>query len=208
MKRRFQIIGLSFGWFALIAQLVLTIQNREIPLLEAAMRYFGYFTILTNILVALYFTAAVVNSENRALHIFHSPSAKTAITAFIGIVGIVYHAILRDLWHPNGFQLLADQLLHTVMPLYMLMYWLFTIQKSPVKIKSVFVWLCYPVIYLLATLASGHFTGFYPYPFLNVTEIGISHVLRNIGFVAGATVLMMIILIVIQTIFRRFIKLS
>ncbi|MEO7961116.1 MAG: hypothetical protein ABIR19_06205, partial [Ginsengibacter sp.] len=41
------------GWFALLSQLYLILQNRVAPVFETVIRYFSFFTILTNILVAV-----------------------------------------------------------------------------------------------------------------------------------------------------------
>ncbi|HMI79175.1 MAG TPA: hypothetical protein VK484_10285 [Ferruginibacter sp.] len=41
------------GWFALIGQFYLIIENRVASLAETITRYFGFFTILTNIIVAV-----------------------------------------------------------------------------------------------------------------------------------------------------------
>ncbi|TVQ16682.1 MAG: hypothetical protein EA364_00100, partial [Balneolaceae bacterium] len=40
-----------------------------------------------------------------------------------------------------------------------------------------FSWLLYPVLYLLFILIIGNFSGFYPYPFLDVAELGIGKVM-------------------------------
>lgn len=47
-------IALSIlGWFALGSQLYLIIQNRIVSVPETVVRYFSFFTILTNLLVAI-----------------------------------------------------------------------------------------------------------------------------------------------------------
>ncbi len=49
-------IATIIAWFAVIVQFYLNIVNRANPIPEVIMRFFSYFTILTNILVALCFT--------------------------------------------------------------------------------------------------------------------------------------------------------
>ena len=75
------------GWFAVVLQLVLMLQNKDAPSGETLVRFFSFFTILTNILVAVYFTlqCAVVNTHRNQL-IFSSVAA-TAITVCILVVG-------------------------------------------------------------------------------------------------------------------------
>ncbi len=56
-RRTFDRIGAFLGWFAVLVQFVLMIQNRQAGVGETIVRFFSFFTILTNSLVAAYFTA-------------------------------------------------------------------------------------------------------------------------------------------------------
>ena len=52
------------------------------------------------------------------------------------------------------------------------------------------VWLLYPALYLAYALIRGRLEGFYPYPFINVTELGYGKVMTNaaallVVFMAG-----------------------
>ena len=53
-------IGTIIGWFAILLQLYLIIENRVLSLPGTIVQFFSYFTILTNILVALYFTVLLL----------------------------------------------------------------------------------------------------------------------------------------------------
>ena len=63
-KRIYIIVVAVIGWFALISQLYLIIENRIASVPETIVRYFSYFTILTNILVALCATAVALKSKS------------------------------------------------------------------------------------------------------------------------------------------------
>ncbi len=52
-------LGFTFCWMALIVQFILMMQNRVVGEFETIVRFFSYFTILSNLLVALSFTAEV-----------------------------------------------------------------------------------------------------------------------------------------------------
>lgn len=54
MRRNFEILGMCAGWFAVLAQLYLMLQNREAGLGENLMRFISYFTIHTNTLVPFF----------------------------------------------------------------------------------------------------------------------------------------------------------
>ncbi|MGY3055183.1 phosphoglycerol transferase MdoB-like AlkP superfamily enzyme [Pedobacter sp. UYEF25] len=197
MKVKFDVIGLCLGWFAIITQFVLMFQHRQTDIAEMVIRFFSFFTILTNISVALYFTTSAFKLKKNMFKWLLSKGALTAITAFILIVGIVYQVALRNVWHPTGLQRVIDELLHTIIPSYVLIYWFFNVDKNDLQLKPIWRWLLYPLIYLIFILLRGRFSGYYPYPFLNVAQIGYERTLVNIGIVLGTTLVMLTILLII-----------
>lgn len=56
MKRIASFLLSVIAWFAVTAQYYLILENSPTPKLETTLRFFSYFTILTNSLVALCFT--------------------------------------------------------------------------------------------------------------------------------------------------------
>ena len=134
--------------------------------------YISFFTILTNLLVAVAFTTRFAAPHTKMSNYFFKPSTLAAITLYIVVVGLVYNVVLRWLWQPRGLQLLADNLLHVVTPVLCLLYWLLFYLKSRLRWQGVFSWLWYPGIYLVYALIRGAVTNQYPYPFINAAEIG------------------------------------
>lgn len=196
MKKKMELVGLVFGWFAVIAQFIVMLQNRVADVPETIIRFFSFFTILTNILVALYFTSKFFGIVKGPFSIFSKRSTLTALTAFILLVGIVYQVILRGIWEPTGLQRIIDELLHTIIPVYFLVYWFLYANPSDIKFRPTLNWLAYPLFYFFYVIFRGHFSGFYPYPFLNVTEIGYSGVAKSFVAICGFTVLLMVLLVV------------
>ena len=174
LQRNLSILFAIIVWFAVLAQFYLIIENRVAPVTETIIRFFSFFTILTNILVAVYFTIKALGRDQ-----LDKAGLLTAITVYITIVGLVYQVLLRHIWQPTGLQMVVDELLHSVNPLLVISYWYLFEKKFFVQYKEVFKWMIYPVVYLLYILTRGSFSGFYPYPFINVSEIGISQTLLN-----------------------------
>jgi hypothetical protein len=56
-------------------------------------------------------------------------------------------------------------------------------------------WLIYPVGYAAYSLLHGAVTGFYPYPFLDVTQLGYERVLLNMGVLTAAFAVLGLILV-------------
>lgn len=175
----FLMAGIGAGWFALIAQLYLTIVNNAIPVMESVIRYFSYFTILTNIMVVLCFTLLLFNFGKNEERFFLKPKVLAAVTVYISVVGIVYNLILRFTWQPKGLQLIVDELLHAFIPVLFVVYWLIFAPKSTLKWTDAFAWLIYPLVYLIFILVRGDVSGFYPYPFMDVGVLGYNKVALN-----------------------------
>ncbi len=173
-KRNLSLIFAIIVWFAILAQFYLIIENRVAPVPETIIRFFSFFTILTNILVAVYFTRNALGRNQ-----FDKAGKLTAITIYITIVGLVYQVLLRHIWQPTGLQMVVDELLHSVNPLLVLIYWYLFEMKTSIQYKQIFGWMTFPIVYLVYILIRGNFSGFYPYPFINVSEIGISKALVN-----------------------------
>ena len=188
MKRKFESFGFSIGWCAITAQFFLMLENRQADIPETIIRFFSFFTILTNILVVLFLTTSIFRLKKFPFNLFLSKGTLTAITAFIVIVGLVYQIVLRQIWEPTGLQYIVDELLHTIIPLFMLGYWFFNIRKEDLLLKPVFNWLIYPSIYLIFIIVRGSLSGYYPYPFLNIKEIGYESFLINITVIFTITI--------------------
>lgn len=182
-------------WFAVIAQFMLMIQNRVESVPETIIRFFSFFTILTNTLVAVYFTLQLFSKKEP------KSGSLTAVTLYITIVGLVYQIVLRPIWNPEGMQMIVDELLHSIVPVCVLIYWMLFANKRAIKWNQIPKWLIYPLIYFVFILVRGNFSNFYPYPFVNVDELGMSTVLVN-------SVILMIVFIVIATILVGLGKLS
>lgn len=184
---RFSAVSAGIAWNALLMQLVLTfttsLQNGHGPV-YALVLYFGYFTILSNLLAALVLTAAVLPADGRAFwRIFRAPWLRTGATAAMLMVGLVYFLILRHTWQPQGLQWFTDALLHYLMPLLMLAFWVLCSRRGGLAWRDLPHCLIYPVTYLLYVFARGALTGLYPYPFIDVPAIGLAQALGNALFI-------------------------
>lgn len=166
------------GWFAVITQYVLMFNNSALPGAETTIRFFSYFTILTNILVAISFTVELMSAFKRPERL-RVQGSLTAATVYITVVGLVYQVVLRGIWDPQGMQRLVDELLHTIIPISVIVFWLRYERTSMLQYRRIRIWLLYPFIYLLFILFRGTFSGFYPYPFIDVAVLGLPRVILN-----------------------------
>ncbi|MFT2008357.1 Pr6Pr family membrane protein [Pontibacter sp. 13R65] len=194
MKQKLSMIFAATAWFAVVVQYVLMMENRIAPIGESTVRFFSFFTILTNLLVAVYFSYQAVRGQEKQKTVLDKPGSLTAITVYIAIVGLVYQVVLRQTWEPRGMQRVVDELLHSVTPLLVVVFWYLYEQKSQIQWQGIPKWLLFPLIYLIFILFRGHFSGFYPYPFMDVTELGLQQVLLN-------AVLLLVVFVTVSVIF-------
>jgi len=85
-----------------------------------------YFTILTNLLVALVMTALAFRRRV-------PPFVLGGTTIAIVLVGALYMLLLRGLVELSGGAILADTLLHKVVPVLVPLYWLAFAPKGKLR---------------------------------------------------------------------------
>ena len=100
MKKILTVIFAILGWFAVLMQYYLIVENRVASVGETTIRFFSFFTILTNVLVAIYFTFQVFRRAPGQAHFLEKPGVLTALTVYITVVGLVYQVVLRYIWEP------------------------------------------------------------------------------------------------------------
>ncbi len=147
----------------------------------------SYFTIWTNILAASVLTTVAAGAGDQARR-FPTISQQTAVASYVVIVGIVYELLLRRLWNPTGWRFVSDMILHNVMPIGYLLYWVVAVPKGQLRYAYVWRWTIYPVIYLGFCVLRGHTGGFFPYPFANFTELGYGRFAWNVLGLIGVFV--------------------
>ncbi len=185
------------GWFALVTQFYINITSKIADVAETIVRYFSYFTITTNLIVATCCTILLFKPDSKWGNFFSRQKTLTAITIYILIVGIIYNLILRFIWSPEGLQMIVDELLHSVIPILFLICWIIFVAKNQLKWQDMLPWLIYPLIYIVFILIRGAFSGFYPYPFINASEIGFKKVIINSIGIAIVFIVISLLFIVI-----------
>jgi len=179
-ERLFAGAGAAIGWFALGLQLRLAIGfslAHGFPVAHGLVVYFGFFTVWTNILVALVLTTACLRPAARGF--FARPGTQSAALVYIAMVAIIYSLLLRHLWIPARAQLIADSLLHDVLPPLYLAYWIAFVPKGELRWIDPIYWLVYPVAYFVYILLRGALISSYPYSFLDAAVLGYSRLAGN-----------------------------
>lgn len=162
--------------FAVLFQLALVIGGGAVldetdppTTAEALGRFVLYFTIQSNVLVAV-----------TSLQLARDPQrdgdgwrvARTAAVVGITITGVVHFVLLRPLLDLDGADAAADVLLHLVVPVLAVVAWLALGPRPRTGVREVGLALLWPVGWLLLILGVRALTGWVPYPFLDPAEQG------------------------------------
>ena len=184
MKNKYRIICALLAWVTILGQYIVLLSEGTFGgLAGTTLAYFGFFTVTTNILVALAFSVPFLKSANKLRVFFERQSVRAAIALYIFVVAVIYYGVLAADHNPEGISAILNIGLHFVLPVLYILDWLIFADKDAMSFKSAPLWTLYPIAYGLFNLVRGHLTGFYPYPFLDISIIGVSGVAMNmLGF--------------------------
>lgn len=190
-------LGALIGAGGLVLQFVIlhgTMSADGQSALAVLWRFFGFFTILTNVLIALIMGRAALKPDDRTG--LNSPLLEVIGMAGILLVGAVYHTMLAQLWNPQGAQLIADLILHSATPIIFALFWLLR-PHGALTYRDAALCIIWPLAYTAYALARGATDGWYAYAFLDPTqrtwaEIGVTAAAMSAAFFAGALALVLI----------------
>lgn len=184
MPRLFAGLIALTAWAGLAIQFGATFSNNG-SIGETTWILLRFFTIITNLIVAI--TMTVVAMDRRV-----SPFVHAGVTLAIGLVGVVYATLLRGLVQLDGAALIADTIVHYIVPAMTLLYWLLIAPKYGLRWHHALLWSLYPLIYFGYAILRGSIDGRYPYPFMDVSVLGTARTALNalglaIAFLMGGT---------------------
>ena len=182
IKLAYAALGAILAWFAIGLQFYIPVPgNLDLghTFMASIVQILSYFTILTNLMVALAYSFILLIPNSKPGKFFSQTSVLTSIAVYIGIVGFIYELLLRGRWEPEGLMKVADILLHTVNPILFIIFWFAFVPKQYLRWSLAINWLLYPFIYLIFTLIRGEIMDVYPYHFINVAALGYKQVTIN-----------------------------
>ncbi len=176
---RWHAVTAAVAALAVVFQLVLVVQGGTVldetdppDLVTRVYRFASYFTIQSNLLVAL--TAAWLardpTYDGQTFRVL-----RAAGLVGITITGVVHFLLLRPLLDLSGADWAADKLLHMVVPALAVAAWAVVGPRpriSPDARGVVLRAMLWPLGWLAWTLVVGGLSGWYPYPFLDHREDG------------------------------------
>jgi hypothetical protein len=156
--------------------------------------FFSFFTIQSNILAvcALFLLVAVPRERRTPL----VDGARSAAVLYIAITGVVFALLLAGLQEElQTTTSWVDFVVHKLVPVALVLDWIVDPPRHRLPWWTVLAWLGYPAAWLVYTLVRGEIVDWYPYPFVDVSELGYGGVLARsavltVGFALGASALL------------------
>jgi hypothetical protein len=165
--------------FAVVGVVAMTYQfavlNTTLPSFSAG-NFFSFFTIQSNILAAAMLVAAAIVRRTERTGLFDA--VRGAVTLYIAITGIVFAVLLSGLQESLDTHIgWVDFVVHKLIPIVLVADWLIDPPRHRLSITTALLWLAYPAVWLAYTLIRGASTDWYPYPFVDVNQLGYGGVL-------------------------------
>ncbi|UPG91882.1 Pr6Pr family membrane protein [Luteibacter aegosomaticola] len=192
----FAVIVAAVAWSGLLLQYWLILWSG--PALWATVRFLSFFTILSNLLVALVAGSAATGGNWRFLRLWRSPRIRGLAALSITVTCLVYATVLQGQWHPQGPQLIADRAVHYVVPALYVFWWLALLPHGELRWSDALRWLVFPGLFAAWTFLRGAVVHEYPYLFMNVDHLGYGQVLLNTGIVGGLFLILGLIYVAID----------
>jgi hypothetical protein len=163
-----------------LVQLVVSWSNTEGLFESPAGRAFNvlcYFTVQSNLIVGV--TCLLLALAPKPRGVVFDVARLTGIVA-ITVTAVVFHTALRGLQELSGCAALADFLLHTASPLFALVGWVLFGPRGRIDRRIKVLTIVFPLAWAAFTFVRGPIVDFYPYPFLDVDEIGYARSIANV----------------------------
>ena len=132
----------------------------------SALNFFSYFTNLSNLFAAFVLLLSVFSSSSAS-----RDHVRYASTVNMTVVGLVFAVLLRNV-DLGALLPWVNFVLHYIMPVAVVLDWLVRPPVSRLKAKNILLAMVFPAAYLAYVVLRGTSTGWYPYPFLNPSNVG------------------------------------
>lgn len=137
---------------------------------------FSFFTNFSNLIIII-MAAALLAGRGWLYGWFKSPVVQAACCLYIAFVGLGFWFILGGpTYVQNWLDWIPEITAHTLSPILGVVYFLRGVPKGELTWKHPFIWLAYPIAYLIYWLIRGPIVGYYPYFFIDVNLLGYSGV--------------------------------
>lgn len=136
--------------------------------IAAALNTFCYWTVDTNILVAIAAAAIAYPSDRTSRWL---PELLPTALSGIALTGLVFNTMMRD-DRGHGVRALHSDLAHIAVPAMMIGGWLLFMPRPTLRWRGLLWAFAFGMSWSVATFWRGMVSGYYPYNFINAEALG------------------------------------
>lgn len=163
---------------------------------------YSYFTLWSNIVGAgLGLAYFLGNHESR-----WAAAARIDAAMMLLVTGLVYNFVLADGSPSIGTYRFTNPVEHMIMPVLMPVIWILSMprrKRADITPINIGLALILPIIWCVWTFARGAATGWYPYFFLDVNDLGYTAALKNTAGVFLLFFVLIALLAGVEQLLRR-----
>lgn len=180
-----------FSWFVLGIMFYRNVisQSNVTSGLLAAFDSYKYYSRQTNLLVALWYSLALIYHFKPIYLRKIQGVLKGAITVYITITLAVFAVMLSGLYHPTGIDSFMSICSHYLIPILFVVDWFISEADNKYQWRYLAYWSIYLFYYLVFIIVYAYFTKNYLYPFLNVQNLGWGKFTTNVGLLIAVSLL-------------------
>ncbi len=165
----------------------------------SAFKFFCYFTNQSNLLVAFFFILeAALHGMGRPLSRNVYDRTRGALILYMMMTTSIYWLFLHHLVRFNSSTVAAaNMFLHSGALAVLLVDWFFHRPETRMCKRFFVIWLIYPIVYGAGIMLLGSMRGWYPYPFLNIDQLGVQKwAIWNSSMAMGIGVFAVIVILI------------
>jgi hypothetical protein len=159
-----------------------------------------FFTILSNSLAGLVSAYLYVepNKDSPGFNV-----ARHTALVCITVTSVVYHLLLAGEEELTGLNVVTDLFLHTIIPLLYIGGWLIFGPRGRSTWAVAWKSLIFPICWAVFAMIRGPIVDYYPYPFMDVRDLGYAQTLTTMGFVTVFFVVLTVVYKYVDQLLRR-----
>ena len=179
-------IGVFITWLS-------NVLDGPMGVLASGLFLLGFFTIWVNVAVAVVYLRGVRGGLVRG-----------GVAMMIAVVGLVYHFMLSGIHDPEGpLAHAGNWITHYIVPAAVMADWAIFGPRRELRWRWAVIWLAVPLAYTTFAIMRGLATGFYAYPFLDVSTLGGAGVAREIAVLLVAFTVAGLLVIAVRKLGRQ-----
>ncbi len=156
---------------------------------ENLVRYFSYFTTISNLFMSIFY---IYLGVFRLSIIKHTVSLiRSAILGYLVISSLVYIFIL----HSPDSSYWVIILFHKINPIIFFVDWLFCRNEPKINFREITYWFIFPFAYVIYVLFLGNAINWYPYNFFNLQLVGSKSFVINFLLILFVSIIISVVIV-------------